>query len=129
MTATQRFIENAIKGGWFSEVFKRHKQPVTAEQNKRQPQSYFIGGQGFFDLQQSVNKYRILLDPLAWQAVGKTRGWKLDGDDWLVRPSEHLPEHCATAIYNRNTPSYWFNLFMQHVWDGKTIDEALSAIE
>ena len=67
-----------------------------------------------------------LLNPAAWQAVGKTRGWKLTGDEWIMRPGEI--DGVAVGLYDRNTPSYWFTIFMQHVWSGKTIEEALQAI-
>ena len=55
MTATQRFIEDAIKGGYemnkFHALFCKNKDDFTKP----------LDG--------------ILLDPSSWQAVGKARGW------------------------------------------------------
>ena len=52
-----------------------------------------------------------LLDPLAWQAVGKTRGWS--GSGWMDSPTQ--------AIHN-------WHRFIDHLADVTTIDEALAAI-
>lgn len=80
VTATERFIEDAIKGGW---------------DNKMQTALDWVAN----------GMYREpLLEPPAWQAVGKTRGW--------VSPWRY----------------YWIQ-FIDHLADGKTIDEALQAIE
>ena len=53
MTATQKFIEDAIEGGWF-----KHEDlpPVDVYAYRYFPSSF-------------------LLDPAAWQAVGNVRGW------------------------------------------------------
>lgn len=51
----QTFIEKAISGGW--------KRPAIWEDSEVRNPSYGMLCQ-------------ILLDPLAWQAVGKTEGWE-----------------------------------------------------
>ena len=56
----------------------------------------------------------ILLDPKAWAAVGKTRGWK--------EKSENTFE-AEMACWQ----AYWTG-FYSHLADGKTIEEALAAI-
>lgn len=55
MTATERFIKDAIEGGWKPESVG-HLELVN------------------YGLQRVIS--RIMLDPTAWQAVGKVRGWK-----------------------------------------------------
>ena len=50
-----------------------------------------------------------LLDPDFWQVVGKTRGWDkgwLGAEDWKTE----------------------WSIFIDHLADGKTIEEALAAI-
>jgi hypothetical protein len=58
MTHTQQFIEDAIAGGWciYHEGIRIYKDAMSEEYSNA-----------------LVN--RALLDPAAWQAVGKTRGW------------------------------------------------------
>lgn len=89
MSATQRFIEDAIAGGCEINNFDVRLYPQIA-----------------------------LLEPLAWQAVGKTRGW----DDVVKSKPE----------YKRFIGKMWkirWNLFVDHLADGKTIEEALTSLE
>ncbi len=94
MTATQKFIEDAIEGGCpFSQLELNHWKETAQYLHP-------------LDYQRLVSY--ALLNPLAWQAVGKTRGWCKD--------------------YERE----WEDLardFMVYLMRGKTIEEALSAIE
>lgn len=78
MTAAQQFIEDAIKGGW----------------NDGDTMAIW----------HINNPHQILLDPLAWQAVGKTRGWQ------------------------KNQCFARFRSTMMKIYHGKTIDEALSSL-
>lgn len=100
MTATQQFIEDAIKGGWLSVnkpfIDKSETNWVTV---------------GFDSVTDNVIMWHheILLDPLAWQAVGKTRGWELvEGNNWRWKLK-------------------WTSFF-NHLADGKAIEKALSSI-
>lgn len=94
----ERFIADAIAGGW---------RPFPQFDDNMNTIEGVMAFGGTPD--------RHLLDPLAWQAVGKTRGWGNDYTDgkvgnasarWLVE------QHC----------------FIDHLADGKTIEEALTAI-
>ena len=85
MNHTKQFIEDAIEGGWklyaydVNEIFKRELV------------------------------FRVLLDPLAWQAVGKTRGWeesKGNGEYPVFRDEWHA--------------------FIDELMKKKTIEESLS---
>lgn len=88
---TKQFIEDAIKGGW-------------GASNDWRPEikSYF-DFQGFYG---SAGYHQLLLDPLAWEAVGKTRGW--EEEIYIVHA--HL---FMTALMAQN----------------KSIEEALTAIK
>lgn len=69
MTAREQFIRDAIKGGY--------------EKSEREG---FLRSNGNH---KSISYEVILLDPLAWQAVGKVRGWgsekkwEYNGARWL----------------------------------------------
>lgn len=95
MTATQRFIEDAIKGGWDK---NRHPFPPEDIEN------YTIE--------------KILLDPHAWQAVGKMRGWK-----------EYQHEHLVTKekLITKIWLEQW-HTFIDHLADGKSIEDSLAEI-
>jgi len=103
MTLTQQFIEDAIAGGW---LYKGTKHLFDS----------LDGLDVILRLKGSANRFRVpverlLLDPSFFQAVGKTRGW-------ISNCNEH-----ATAWEH-----YWHR-FIDHLADGKTIDEALQAIQ
>ncbi len=91
MTATQQFIEDAIEGGWMEGEDSRYRRAYAS-----------IGN--------------TLLNPLAWQAVGKTRGWTDYNDSYGV------PE--KSQRWN-----FQMHRFIDHLADGKTIEEALTALE
>lgn len=109
MTATQQFIEDAIKGGCNS------KWTLDYEACHHIPKAF----EGFL----IADTHRILLDPLAWQAVGKTRGW------------EGVFEYTYYDSFGTATPfeyPAWLHKkhrFIDKLADGKTIEEALSLIQ
>jgi len=107
MTATQQFIEDAIAGGW------RFQLPVAHPENTE----WTLSGDdlGF--------KALMLLDPLAWQAVGKTRGW--DEGNLDTTNSSY-----AEGTYSQDW--MWRHLWhtvIDHLADGRSVDEALAAIQ
>lgn len=85
MTTTQQFIEDAIKGGW------------------SEPNVHLYDDQYVHHAHMCV----ALLDPLAWKAVGKTRGWE-DG----------YPDRVYEA----------FDTFFYQLYNGDSIEEALEKI-
>jgi len=112
MTAIQQFIENAIKGGW---------NPTGEESHEIRGTSVFFYDIDYLDdgtHEQTIHE--ILLDPLAWQAVGKTRGWK--GDGYYMK---FVDESCFTE---RKSWKHKFHIFVHHLADSKTIEEALQAL-
>jgi hypothetical protein len=99
MTATQQFIEDAIKGGW---------RPITVATET----TVFADGDKYII---RFDDSCALLDPLAWQAVGKTRGW-----------DEEDPECERICQLEGNCHIKNWHAFIDRLADGKTIEEALS---
>jgi len=123
-SATHQFIEDAIAGGY------RKENPDFSA-----PQSLAL----------------LLLDPLAWQAVGKTRGWE-DGsripelerqitewkekernargeyDYWGCVGAREKAEEELKRIKRARPYHFYWHRFIDHLADGKTIEEALAAI-
>ncbi len=89
----KQFIEKAIEGGWKRE--EKHLEET----------SY---GADF-------NYSAILLDPLAWQAVGKVEGW---GDEEQIRKSMFRGRDYKTQM-NGLTPA---------LIDGKSIEQYLDTL-
>jgi len=95
MTATEQTIKDAIDGGFNYWGYTVESFPTD---------EFYVSA--------------MLLTPLAWQAVGKTRGWPVIHMLNMKR-GEEQSQH------------YW--LFMQHVFidyraDGKSIEDSLAAI-
>lgn len=102
-TATETFIEKAIEGGY----------------------SPLMGGD------KMRSNEAILLDPLAWQAVGTTEGWgTTDGKcnkcgsaprSWLLSSPVTCPE-CRTG---RGEWDWYMHRLIDALAEGKTIEEYL----
>ena len=88
MTATEQTIQDAIEGGY----------------PKEKTNNYLNSNRTILE-----SSYSILLDPLAWQAVGKTRGWN-------------------NSQYFSNMYKRKWHKFIDYLADGKTIEEALSLL-
>lgn len=96
-TPTQRFIEDAIAGGW------KGLSEFTHWELGNNGKTLICGVNTLY----KISIEEILLKPSAWEAVGRQRGW---------------PEHPDYL-------SYKMSEFIIKIADGKTIDEALKAIE
>ena len=117
MTHTESFISDAIKGGW------RNLAPICFDVVDMEP---FIPD--FIDGNQ-ITLQVILLDPLAWQAVGKTRNWATT--DLMNKPVFQDREPSQYFFSNtQKHPTWRIKLlhFIDHLADGDTIEEALSKI-
>jgi hypothetical protein len=99
MNATQKFIEDAIEGGWWKTEYDT--EPVDTQYYR-----FFLSSP--------------LLDPLAWQAVGKTRGWD----------SRTTFYQMFTKVNKENNDPWRLDMhrFIDHLADGKSIEEALAEI-
>lgn len=110
--AVRRFIEDAIAGGWnpWPDVWGR--TPLIKVDTMRARFRNPVNGRLV-----SLIHHQILLDPEAWQAVGKMRNW------------DNGVESCTT----KNCPdhTHWrqnWHRFIDALADGKTIEEALSVL-
>lgn len=113
--STKQFIEDAIAGGWRNHPANQAYLLFDSFDNAE----VFVNGFGwayfhkkgeqpdggtFAIKSDSFKPHEVLLDPLAWQAVGKTRGWA------------------------KNQCSAKFRSTMMKIFHGLTIEEALSKI-
>lgn len=116
MTATEHFIKDAIDGGW-NDLMKGVPFEVRGDSIITQTDK---GNESLFETVSCM-----LLDPLAWQAVGKTRGWSvypvcsIHGADCLL--------DCSHGVKTEH--EYKWHRFIDHLNDGKTVEEALLALE
>lgn len=105
MTHIESFIKNAIEGGWNPERGgnwnREGHDPV------RLMKVLYPDNEAFL---QSSYFHSWLLDPIAWQAVGKTRGWAMPFASQAGRGE------------------YEAGVFFQNVMQGKSIEDALAAL-
>lgn len=102
MTATKKIIEDAVRGGWYPKNYKPER---------------FVS-QAIRAVQKSKFVERWLLEPAFWQAVGKTRGWR------NAKPGSLLERIIGAEGWKLKMVD-----FVGHLTNGKTIEEALQAIE
>jgi hypothetical protein len=101
---TQSFIKDAIAGGWKEQPTSEMPKPHLDTEHEDYPRVAFYYDEYPEEGAVIYAIHEILLDPLAWQAVGKTRGWKLQATYWK------------------------WHIFVDHLIDGKSVEEALQAI-
>jgi hypothetical protein len=102
MIATQQFREDAKAGGCiFADAMMEN------------------------ELYTDGDMYRLLLMPEAWQAVGKTRGWeKMD-----EQMQEMYTKSGGGKISNSMMRwAYYWHRFIDHLAEGKSIEDSLKAI-
>lgn len=120
MTNIQSFIEDAIKGGW---KYEKELFGQTTEGFKE-----MISKAAILDyLEQFIDS--ILLMPSAWQAVGKTRGWKKDHWDGEIKNYDGggICRETIRIVYE----PYQFkrHQFLKLIDEGKDIEDALKEIK
>ena len=99
-----QFIQDAIKGGWEP----NQKAQVMLVPHKTETINYSV----------QIGDHATL-DSKAWEAVGKTRGWK--------QANQILDEDTTAYTY----PEYPIKMhaFIDHLIDGLSIEEALNKIK
>jgi len=107
MTNIEKYIQWGIEGGWDNGGWENLKE--TIQGFKFHDGDFSPGCPGT-----TYSPEEILLDPKFWQAVGKTRGW-----------SKYIS---AVGQPSMMWKSMWHR-FIDHLADGKTIDEALGLLE
>lgn len=111
MNATERFIRDAIEGGW-AEIRSRiiWKNPrITVELPDIQVHE---GNATFYSTTE-----KAMLDPDAWRAVGKVRGW---GEVTTLN-------HDTVQLFD--VPRSYMHGLIDALCDGKSVGEYLAAIE
>jgi hypothetical protein len=122
MVATKQFIEDAIEGGWGD----AHDKFILHEVNKEvEFCTYFKDGEvDYHGEPTEVGRHKsstrislgiILLDNKAWQAVGKTRGWRVVGN--TEKDNDHNPQSY-----------YEMKDFVGRLHDNLSIEEALGKL-
>ena len=121
MKATKQFIEDAIEGGWNPRPEKATPKIIMLDKDE-QDEVFIIFNTEFREKGNANGRTwtmrveQILLDPLAWQAVGKTRGWvETRGDSYGV------------PVKKQHWRRQWI-FFIDNLADGLSIEEALEAI-
>lgn len=114
MTNIQTFIELAFKGGYTS--LDEH-----SEMNLEYLKKIF-----------TENIEKVVSDPTSWQAVGKYKDW----DDSLSECksgcgcTESQAGHDGHCVWTSREPESLSQqkLFIEEIWKGKTIEQALGEI-
>lgn len=123
MNATEKFIRDAIEGGWNG-------------YNNLLPQNLKWVKEGL----QNAGLYKMLLDPAAWQAVGKVRGWaRYTWTSWKGWSDHSIEYPSDDDAYNPPTDNAYAKRHITHelrmhglidaLCDGKSIEEYLTSIE
>ena len=99
--ATQRFIEDAIKGGWKRTEHHLEEKTYGAD----------------------YNLSAVLLDPKAWEAAGKTRGW----DD--CTNMEHINKDFSCDECYEPEWQHHMTYLMPALQSGQSIEEYLTSLE
>lgn len=122
MEHVKKFIEDAIEGGWSlndSFAATRIQTMSTAFPNIRY---YYWDGERECETQFSAEI--ALLDPDAWKAVGKVRGWK----EHFTKNDPEWATHTIGELEEKR-PSVKMHKFVSLIWKGHTPNEALGMLE
>jgi hypothetical protein len=128
---TQIWIEDAIKGGWRTSWHwdeENYSEDEIIESLSEYKDEWYTNYYGMV-----VNTNHPFLDPLAWQAVGKTRGWDF-AYCYQCHTKVALFSECecdedeVTPIAKMGWHFKWVG-FIDTLADGKTIEEALLTIK
>ena len=126
MEYTKQFIEDAIEGGW--RIFALSDEAVDVVETGTWPMIHGTAPSGVTKLWPLAS---ALLDPLAWKAVGRTRGW-FDGknDIWEgeLKTYNNFGEAKQT-VYKRYEPYLFkWHTFIDALAEGKSIEQSLEQI-
>lgn len=119
MKDIETFIEKAIEGGW-----KPLGEDLGNWQIIKEPALFYqvksVGGRNRGTI---MSYHEILLDPLAWKAVGKVEGWtdELYNCEYCDIPNEHYLGKIKTWHYNMIR-------MIDALWEGKTIEEFINTL-
>lgn len=120
MSNIEQFVSDAIAGGW------RKDEKPDLESNNDGYSIRFLAGHDTHTLWEAD----ILIDPLAWQAVGRTRGWRLYDDTIITtyRDPENKHRNVHQRIALKFSWRWYMHEFVSHLADGLSIEEALGKL-
>ena len=104
MDYTKAFISDAIEGGWNCKRMFDFKSTESAI---------------------SFLMPEILLDPLAWQAVGKTRGWVEMNYGFVLR---NFDRNKIKSDAGAGEWHFKMHTFIDHLADGLSMEDALAKL-
>lgn len=112
----QSFIEKAIEGGWGKDAFYRGEVTHCKTENGKIYLEWFSGETESLHLHEEA-KERILLDPLAWKAVGKVEGWGTSikyvatslSKEELLRAMVNLDEKTIETVLRMEDEPRWLH--------------------
>ena len=105
----KQFIEKAIEGGWRTGD-NASILLYALEKNLKEMSPDFISG--------------VVLDPLAWQAVGKIEGW---GIKMIKVGNKELEAKCGRKGYLHSWQSYMHDM-IDALAEGKSIEDYISTL-
>ena len=132
MTHTTKFIEDVIEGGWEKE---NNPQMYKEGELDNTDCVWFLSDKGGIEI------HEILLQPSAWEACGKVRGWdkkyavsyygttgKIDEDSGDLqwdgnRKTDESLSRIQSEVFNKQ------HQFITHLQDGKSKEEALGELK
>ncbi len=113
---TQTFIELAIEGGWFPVAVG-----FNASRSHYSLDDYHTWVFETDDVERArMDRAEVLLDPLAWAAVGKVKGWEKE-------PVSEYCKACREQSFSGGWQYEWHH-FIDILASGETIEEALKRI-
>lgn len=114
MPSTKQFINNMVKGGFFGQVPTAAEVKITVFEGTT-PSYHTYANVSIDGYNHRATIAAWLINPAAWQAVGRVRGW-----------FTNLLNEPALAYPLWRSKLHEFN---DHLADGKSIEEALAALE
>lgn len=115
------FISASVRGGWLSE----HKPSILEGAVRVNINANLVATKEKDDYI-TYNLYRILLDPLAWSAVGKDRGWS---EEYCGNCGGITMKNCEDkegCFVDKNEAHDRQHRFLDLLQDGQTLLGALS---
>lgn len=109
----KEFTEAAIQGGW-------------------QTPYYDVPDDHYGDISDS-DDYKMFLDPKAWEAVGKVKGWGTTGHEQsggLVPPVMILGRYDRLSLGSImwSVPQFYMHRMIDSLYEGKTLEEYIATL-
>ena len=144
-TNTQTFIELAIEGGWNKNGYWRGEFRGSKFEGGKIYLEWYSGETESIHLDE-IKVQEVLLDPLAWQALGKVKGWIVESKRkyqecpkcgngtlseaffWDYCKDDGIKREIKEKVYTTDLSFSKQVDFVHLHQDGKSIEEALGEI-